>query len=41
VGGMCWEVEEMYLVDLAEPHEVNRYMGAMAVKKEESMAAAR
>jgi hypothetical protein len=31
----------MYLVDLAEPHEVNRYIGAIAVKKEESIAAAR
>jgi hypothetical protein len=38
---MGWEVEEVDLVYLAEPHEVNRYMGAMAVKKEESMAASR
>jgi len=38
---MGWEVEEMYLIDLAEPHKVNRYMGAMAVKNEESIAAAR
>ena len=28
----------MDLVDLAEPHEVDRCMGAMAVKKEESIA---
>jgi hypothetical protein len=31
----------MYLVNLAELHKVNRYIGAMAVRKEESIAAAR
>lgn len=38
---MGWKVEEVDLVNLAEPHEVNRYMGAMAVKKEEPVAASR
>jgi hypothetical protein len=31
----------MYLVNLAELYKVNRYIGAMAVRKEESIAAAR
>jgi hypothetical protein len=34
VGSVSWEVEEVDLVDLAEPHEVNRCMRAVAVKKE-------
>jgi hypothetical protein len=31
----------MYLINLIQPHEVNRYIRAIAVKKEESIATAR
>ena len=40
MGGVSREVEEVDLVDLAEPHKVDRCIGAVAVKKEESIAAA-
>jgi hypothetical protein len=31
----------MYLINLAELHKVNRYIGAIAVRKEELIATAR
>jgi hypothetical protein len=41
VGAVSREVEEVDLVDLAEPHKVDRCVGAVAVKKEEAIAAVR
>ena len=41
MGGVSGKVEEVDLVDLAEPHKVDRYMGAVAVEKEEAIAAVR